>query len=147
MISDSWVLTSARCVFEKKLKHIKIILGAHSLEKPGKQAKTELVSRVEVHPDYARSSPPIRYLDDVALVQLEKSVAINEFMWPACLAEMESLGELSNKFLVAGFGQSWTGGSSVHQAELDFIPLKSCMLSYGEMRVNENNFCAKSKGR
>lgn len=115
-----------------------------STDKDDANAIQLLVVQLIQHPDYDRYT---KY-NDIALLRLEKKIAFNGFVRPACLADsFEST--LDSKIIATGWGHTkWTGeGSSVLQkVSLDLFNHTICSYIYSNnlMISNETQICAGS---
>ena len=86
ILSDSYILTSAQCVFDfRHSAQITVVAGVHTL------SETVIINRkvdqVHLHPDYSDRWP---FLHNIALLHLDHSLAIADTIWrlaKACVSD------------------------------------------------------------
>ncbi|KAF2905062.1 hypothetical protein ILUMI_01116 [Ignelater luminosus] len=129
LISDNFVLTAAHCIRTSEFGEVKWArMGTINLEEPengGSPEDFEIVDRY-IHPEY-RS--PSKY-NDIALVKLNQSVLLTEFVQPACINTKFNTNKAAEAI---GWGKtSYTGSTSndLLKVELEIYDKEICMKSY-----------------
>ncbi|XP_063285637.1 serine protease 53-like [Pelobates fuscus] len=84
VIAQTWVLTSAHCMFSYKLDlndDYTVILGRQSQNGPNHHEVTRKVRRVVIHPEYNQTSGK----NDLALIEVYYDVTFSDYIQPICL--------------------------------------------------------------
>ncbi|KAJ6636562.1 Serine protease snake [Pseudolycoriella hygida] len=146
LISDSFILTTANCVVNYRLSANYIRLD--SLDNRDAPFNIFTVTASFLHPRYYKRSS----YNDIALLQIGKSVEFSENIRPACLPL--SRDELSENLLLTGWGITSTNQileSGFWKIPVNLIPDQECTQAYeshSRLRQgidNETQFCAGSK--
>ncbi|XP_017781532.1 PREDICTED: venom protease-like isoform X1 [Nicrophorus vespilloides] len=107
LISKRFVLTAGHCLKSKDLGDVKYVrLGDLNLEKTDDKAEPQdfTVKRTIKHPEYKH---PIQY-NDIALIELDRDVIINDYVIPACL---NTDRDTPSTFTATGWGHLKFGGT------------------------------------
>ncbi|XP_069044750.1 prostasin-like isoform X3 [Lepisosteus oculatus] len=84
LISDRWVLTAAHCVdFPLNWWETSITLGGYQLSNSNEYQQTHSVKRIIVHESYSDFTGG----SDVALIELNATATLNQYVKPVALAE------------------------------------------------------------
>lgn len=99
------------------------------------------IARVLKHPGYS----DVTFNNDIALLRLDKEVAFDDTVRPACLPPAGK--SFSGKDgIVTGWGVSTPGGSTnqvLHEVSVPIMSNKDCRKSnYGAKRITDNMMCA-----
>ncbi|XP_018566991.1 serine protease persephone [Anoplophora glabripennis] len=147
LISDSIVMTAARCV--SGTTEAEVILGAHNIDE---EEDTQVVinsSEFVIHPNYTDDSN----LHDIALIQLPTSVTLNENIALVALPTLDDANYDDALGFVAGWGKTTdTTYSSVLQViNVTIIPTTACEVSLAfdqicTKRVEEKSICLGDSG-
>ena len=87
IISKDWVLTAAHCLYkdlpnsyEKYKKHeLEVIVGQYDYEKQSDDQQSKQIKKIIIYGNYDH--------DDIALLQLEKSLDFSNYVRPICLKQ------------------------------------------------------------
>lgn len=83
LIDRSWVLTAAHCVVGYNPKNLTIRLGAYRIKDLSETQTIDLpVSMFIVHKEYSMPRP---FSNDIALIKLNESVELTDYIIPICL--------------------------------------------------------------
>ncbi|XP_033097768.1 trypsin-like [Anneissia japonica] len=140
LINHQWVVTAAHCIGKNsKPSSYIVVLGAHQRDSADSSQQQFGVTQVITHRDFSS-----RTLDnDIALMQLDKQVTVNEYISPVCLSG-ENFPAGTN-CVVTGWGdtESTIEPSTLQQVVVPIIDTTTCNqpLWYGG-EITDNMFCA-----
>lgn len=129
LISKQYILTAAHC-FEtnKKCEKIDIVrLGDLNVETDTDDAEPRdfNVAQILVHPQYNGS---MRY-NDIALVQIQEEIIINDYIRPACLPYQEFYNQ--SQLIITGWGSTQLAGRNAAHLQ------KAAVEEFKETECNE----------
>ncbi|CAI9537390.1 unnamed protein product, partial [Staurois parvus] len=83
IVNEKWIVTAAHCFIKISLGHFSVVAGEHNTaDKEGTEQYLE-VARIINHPTYNISKN--KYNNDIALVELEKPMVLNDYARPICI--------------------------------------------------------------
>ncbi|RDD43405.1 MAM and LDL-receptor class A domain-containing protein 1 [Trichoplax sp. H2] len=130
LINENWVITASHCIPNKPIR-VKIDLGRHNLlTKESYTKQIRIAKSIFRHPmyQYKNSISSMKDLDgDIALIKLNASVNINNFVRPICLPTANDTFNELNSCKVSGWGM--TAGQPRH------------ILRYAHVPIVNRNFC------
>ncbi|XP_031360887.1 prothrombin isoform X1 [Lonchura striata] len=156
LISDSWILTAAHCLFyppwDKNLSTSDILvrIGKHVRAKYEKnKEKIALLDKIIIHPKYNWKENMDR---DIALMHLKRPISFSDYIHPVCLPTKEVVQRLmlaGYKGRVTGWGnlkETWATSPSnlptvLQQVNLPIVDQSTCKAST-RVKVTDNMFCA-----
>ncbi|NXN07950.1 THRB protein, partial [Indicator maculatus] len=156
LISDSWILTAAHCLYyppwDKNLttNDILVRIGKHIRAKYEKnQEKIALLDKIIIHPKYNWKENMDR---DIALIHLKRPVVFSDYIHPVCLPTKEVVQRLmlaGYKGRVTGWGnlkETWATSPSnlptvLQQLNVPIVEQNICKAST-KVKVTDNMFCA-----
>ncbi|NWI15321.1 THRB protein, partial [Crypturellus soui] len=156
LISDSWVLTAAHCLFyppwDKNLttNDILVRIGKHFRAKyENHKEKIVLLDKIIIHPKYNWKENMDR---DIALMHLKRPVILSDYIHPVCLPTKELVQRLmlaGYKGRVTGWGnlkETWGTSPSnlptvLQQLNIPIVNPAICKAST-KVKVTDNMFCA-----
>ncbi|KAM8807671.1 prothrombin [Eudromia elegans] len=156
LISDSWVLTAAHCLFyppwDKNLttNDILVRIGKHFRAKyENHKEKIVLLDKIIIHPKYNWKENMDR---DIALMHLKRPVILSDYIHPVCLPTKELVQRLmlaGYKGRVTGWGnlkETWATSPSnlptvLQQLNIPIVDHATCKAST-KVKVTDNMFCA-----
>ncbi|XP_076246461.1 uncharacterized protein LOC143186639 [Calliopsis andreniformis] len=100
LINDRWILSAAHCFYHAQDEYWVARIGATrrgSFPSPYEQVLR--LDYISLHPDYIDNG----FINDIAMLRLEKSVAFSDYVRPVCLPEAEPKSGTS--CTVTGWGQ------------------------------------------
>ncbi|KAJ0170065.1 hypothetical protein K1T71_014671 [Dendrolimus kikuchii] len=101
VISDRFILTAAHCIFNKYFGNVTYVsVGAYERSDTQNLSNIYGVKRIVRHPSYAS---PSKY-HDIALLELDRAIPLNQYMVPACLEGGDGVDD--SKVIAAGWGQT-----------------------------------------
>ncbi len=130
LVSDSWVLTAAHCVYGSIVNNVQILAGTIDITDVKKKVLDN--KSIHIHPDYN----PLRPKDgsDIALIQLKKTIDLkrsNLETIPVISSEREfisaSVGELATTI---GFGEGNKKLDFLYEAHLPIADQEECKKIY-----------------
>ncbi|CAH1396046.1 unnamed protein product [Nezara viridula] len=152
VLNNRWVLTAAHCLCSGGLVlgtgDLRILVGGHDLRLP--PAKYVGVRNVLLHPSYSCS----KYLNDIALLELDEELSWSDAVRPACLPTNYQGSFSDSVAVVAGWG--WTseqtsasaGGRTniLQKVELTVLGNDRCRAWYKSMgkkvKIHDSQMCA-----
>ncbi|NXY03053.1 THRB protein, partial [Pteruthius melanotis] len=156
LISDSWILTAAHCIFyppwDKNLttNDILVRIGKHIRSKYEKnKEKIALLDKIIIHPKYNWRENMDR---DIALMHLKRPISFSDYIHPVCLPTKEVVQRLmlsGYKGRVTGWGnlkETWATNPNnlpkvLQQVNLPIVDQSTCKAST-RVKVTDNMFCA-----
>ncbi|NXW80621.1 THRB protein, partial [Hirundo rustica] len=156
LISDSWILTAAHCLFyppwDKNLSTSDILvrIGKHVRAKYEKnKEKIALLDKIILHPKYNWKENMDR---DIALMHLKRPISFSDYIHPVCLPTKEVVQRLmlaGYKGRVTGWGnlkETWAANPSnlptvLQQVNVPIVDQSTCKAST-KVKVTDNMFCA-----
>ncbi|KAM6945722.1 coagulation factor VII-like [Aplochiton taeniatus] len=139
----SWILTAAHCMENINVQFLKVVAGEHDTEQNENTEQTIAVAEVVVHPAYVQQTAD----SDIALLRLERPVAVTAFAVPVCLPS-RSLAERElwavGLHTVSGWGRRSENGPTsrlLRRLRVPRIRTQECVAQSG-VRLTANMFCA-----
>lgn len=136
ILTENMVLTAAHCTVDMPISLLSIEYGSSSI---GDSNNVIAVKRIIRHPNYDTRSKD----SDVALLELENSIAFSDSARPISLAtETPAPGTAAN---VTGWGRLSEGGplpSSLQLVEINIVSKPLCQQMYPKFNITENMLCA-----
>uniref|UniRef100_A0A8B9JUG9 Suppression of tumorigenicity 14b n=1 Tax=Astyanax mexicanus TaxID=7994 RepID=A0A8B9JUG9_ASTMX len=124
VISDLWLITAAHCVQDtERLKYSQpdlweAYLGLLSQSESSADTVQKSIKQIISHPEY----DPRTYDNDIALMELNSPVTLNQNIWPICLPAASHEFPAGLDVWITGWGQTREDGSTVLQkAEVRII--------------------------
>ncbi|KAM8964878.1 coagulation factor IX [Sarcophilus harrisii] len=142
IINEKWVITAAHCI--EPDNEITVVAGEHDTETKEGTEQTRRVIRVIPHHTYNASKN--MYSNDIALLELEEPLKLNEYVTPICVADRK----YTNLFLklakgtVSGWGKVFHKGrpaSILQFLRVPFVDRATCLRST-TVTIENNMFCA-----
>ncbi|XP_055545848.1 serine protease snake-like [Wyeomyia smithii] len=125
LISAQFVLTAAHCANSQMLDPPRLVrLGEFDLSTDDDGEHQDVaISRIVHHPAYNG----VRAYNDIALIQLNRTVAFSHIIQPACLWQLQSLPDERPNAI--GWGQLGYNGNQpaeLHQVDLPLVDQSEC---------------------
>ncbi|KAM9830668.1 suppressor of tumorigenicity 14 protein homolog isoform 1-T1 [Syngnathus typhle] len=146
LLSGRWLLTAAHCVQDKgSTRHSQAdqweaVLGQHLLSQPNEWTVRRKVSRIVAH----RHFDQFTFDNDVALMQLDSDVPLNQHIWPICLPSPTHRFPAGQEAWITGWGASREGGvagSVLQKAKVGIISSSVCNIAMNN-EVTDGMMCA-----
>uniref|UniRef100_A0A8C5UBI9 Prothrombin n=1 Tax=Malurus cyaneus samueli TaxID=2593467 RepID=A0A8C5UBI9_9PASS len=156
LISDSWILTAAHCLYyppwDKNLttNDILVRIGKHVRTKYEKsKEKIALLDKIIIHPKYNWKENMDR---DIALMHLKRPISFSDYIHPVCIPTKEVVQRLmlaGYKGRVTGWGnlkETWATNprnlpTVLQQVNVPIVDQSTCKAST-RVKVTDNMFCA-----
>merc|ERR1712170_114815 len=142
LISSNWVLCAAHCVSRSPSSY-RIGLGLHdrTTQRQGQPAyyRTNLITR---HPDYVQSGSR-GFPNDVSVIRLTTTVAMNQFVAAASLAPSNAGDFVGNECYITGWGRLRGNGplpNVLQEANVDVYSESECRGFWGS-RITNIHIC------
>ncbi|XP_071438044.1 acrosin-like [Pithys albifrons albifrons] len=144
LIGAEWVLTAAHCFDRiRNISRLILVIGATQLTKPCPWAQVRRIKQLRVHESFNRSG----WINDIALVKLDKPVQCNRYIQVVCVPDpTQRVSELKTCY-IAGWGSTVARASKspevLQQAKVHLIDVKLCNSSrwYGGI-IRTRHMCA-----
>ncbi|XP_054623632.1 suppressor of tumorigenicity 14 protein homolog isoform X2 [Dunckerocampus dactyliophorus] len=146
LLSHRWLLTAAHCVQDKgptrysQADQWEAFLGQHTQSSANKWTVRRKVRRIVVH----RHFDPVTFDNDVALMELDSDVPLNQHIWPICLPSPTHHFPSGRQAWITGWGATREGGvaaSVLQKAEVRIINSSVCN-SLMKNEVTDGMLCA-----
>ncbi|KAG8034983.1 hypothetical protein G9C98_005405 [Cotesia typhae] len=147
LISDKWVLSAAHCFYNAQNEYWVARIGATrrgNFPSPHEQILT--LDFINLHPEYIDSG----FINDVALLRLERPVIFSDYVRPVCLPDSEP--KSGTTCTVTGWGQLFEIGrifpDTLQEVELPLISTEECRrktLFLPLYRITSGMLCAGLK--
>ncbi|XP_043830122.1 coagulation factor IX [Dromiciops gliroides] len=142
IINEKWIITAAHCI--QPGAEITVVAGEHDTET---QEGTEQIRQViRAIPHHTYNASINKYSNDIALLELDKPLQLNEYVTPICIANKE----YTNIFLQSGTGTVSGWGKVFHRGRsasvlqflnVPFVDRATCLRST-KVTILSNMFCA-----
>nr|XP_045598972.1 proclotting enzyme-like isoform X1 [Procambarus clarkii] len=142
LITDKHVLTAAHCVRGFDQNTISVRLGEYDFKQISAGAQTFGVLKIKEHEAYDTTT----YVNDLALITLEKSTEFNADIWPICLPEGDE-DYVDRQGTVVGWGTIYYGGpvsSVLMEVSIPIWTNSDCDNAY-EQDIIDKQLCAGDK--
>lgn len=149
LISDNFVLTAAHCNSKDGSAPVIVRLGDHNISSTDDRVQ-EL--DVEIKKFIAHEKfDNVKKVNDIALIELEKTVIFTDKIRPACLLQDDDEVVPKMKVIAAGWGDTvadvniYKDSDVLMKVELEITPQDDCKRSWWEnfkVRVVDANICA-----
>ncbi|RVE71212.1 hypothetical protein OJAV_G00072380 [Oryzias javanicus] len=113
VLNNRWLLTAAHCVQDNQLKshsqahHWEALLGLHAQGQTQEWTVRRGVTRIIAHRDFSSET----YDNDIALMELDADVPLNQYIWPICLPSPAHDFPAGQEAWITGWGATREGGS------------------------------------
>ncbi|KAM4664731.1 coagulation factor IX [Discoglossus pictus] len=143
IVNEKWIVTAAHCfIIPGKFS---VVAGEHNTETSDGTEQYLNVSRVILHPNY--NATKSKYNNDIALIELDNRLTLNNYITPICIGEKEFTEKLlrTRPFsMVTGWGYVRYQGrpaTVLQKIMVPFIDRATCKRS-SRFTVYPNMFCA-----
>ncbi|XP_046563716.1 chymotrypsinogen A-like [Haliotis rubra] len=146
LIKDRWVLTAAHCVIRRLSGLMKVVIGAHNLQKTSRFQVKVGVESLHMHPKYENMGS---YPNDIALIKLADPVDVNSgFIREVCLPKPyeviadESAYSRETGCWVTGWGltSKWRYSDVLQEVRIGLVNNTYCAKLWRGY-VNNNHIC------
>ncbi|CAL8324557.1 unnamed protein product [Merluccius merluccius] len=143
VLNGSWLLTAAHCVLDDDKTKVDLweaLLGLHIQNQENEWTVRRNLKRIISHPDYN----PLTYDHDMALMELEEPVSLNQNIWPICLPSPSHQFPAGESAWITGWGATREGGFGaviLQKAEVRVVNQSVCS-SLMEGKITDSMLCA-----
>ncbi|XP_076598173.1 suppressor of tumorigenicity 14 protein homolog [Chaetodon auriga] len=146
VLSNRWLLTAAHCVQDKgpnrysQADQWEALLGLHVQSQTNEWTVRRNVRRIIAHRDYN----PLTYDNDIALMELDANVTLNQNIWPICLPSPTYDFPAGLEAWITGWGATREGGLAatiLQKAEVRIINSTVCQSLMSD-EVTDRMLCA-----
>uniref|UniRef100_A0A672HVJ3 Suppressor of tumorigenicity 14 protein homolog n=1 Tax=Salarias fasciatus TaxID=181472 RepID=A0A672HVJ3_SALFA len=142
VLSRRWVMTAAHCVQDRysQADHWQVLLGLHMQGQINEWTVTRSVKRIVAHGDYN----PVTFDNDIALMELDADVSLNQNIWPICLPSSSYDFPAGQEAWITGWGNTREGGvraSVLQKAQVRIINSTVCKSLMSD-EVTDKMLCA-----
>ncbi|XP_038618210.1 serine protease 33-like [Tachyglossus aculeatus] len=109
LITNSWVLTAAHCVFHREPSNYSVVLGTNTLEPISPDGVIRKVKKIVAHPGFTAN---IEDSSDIALLELSEPVSFTEKIQPICIADNSSRPASGTPCWATGWGSLGVEGET-----------------------------------
>ncbi|KAI3357911.1 hypothetical protein L3Q82_016294 [Scortum barcoo] len=131
VLNNRWLLTAAHCVQDNgpnkysQADQWEALLGLHVQSQTNEWTVRRNVRRIIAHQDYN----PLTYDNDIALMELDATVTLNQNIWPICLPSPTHDFPAGQEAWITGWGATREGG------------LMATILQKAEVRIINSTVC------
>ncbi|OCT67735.1 coagulation factor IX [Xenopus laevis] len=142
IINEKWIVTAAHCFLE--IGEFKVVAGEHKTD-VSEGTEQYRKAKIILHPTY--NATKSKYNNDIALLELETPLELNDYVRPVCIGNMDFTDKLlkRNAFsMVSGWGDLRYNGRSaiiLQKLAVPFVNRAACKRS-SRFSVYANMFCA-----
>ncbi|XP_067886544.1 transmembrane protease serine 11C-like isoform X2 [Heterodontus francisci] len=139
IISDRWLVSAAHC-FQNTFANPSIwkaYMGSVSVGR----GTSRTIRRIHIHPNY---SIPIKFNNDIAVLELSSPLTFNDFIQPVCLPSSRKVFSAGRSCTITGWGTLTFEGSLatiLQKAEVKIIDDNKCKRIFGKL-VSNKMLCA-----
>ncbi|XP_056129935.1 suppressor of tumorigenicity 14 protein homolog [Lampris incognitus] len=146
VLSDRWVLTAAHCVQNdvniqySRAELWEVFLGLHVQGQTNKWTVRRNVKQIITHLQYNR----LTYDNDIALMELDTAVPLNQNIWPICLPAATHHFPAGKAAWITGWGATREGGFAagvLQKAQVRIINSTVCHMLM-EAQTTDRMLCA-----
>ncbi|KAL6119000.1 st14 [Pungitius sinensis] len=146
VLSNRWLLTAAHCVQDNgpnkysQADQWEALLGLHVQSQTNEWTVRRKVRRIIAHADYNSFT----YDNDLAMMELDANVALNQNIWPICLPSATYDFPAGREAWITGWGATREGGLAatvLQKAEVRIINSTVCKSLMGN-QVTDRMLCA-----
>ncbi|XP_068601364.1 suppressor of tumorigenicity 14 protein homolog [Brachionichthys hirsutus] len=146
VLSKRWLVTAAHCVQDNgpnkysQADQWEALLGLHAQTQTNEWTVKRKVRRIIAHRDYDRAT----FNNDIALMELEANVTLNQNIWPICLPSPTHDFPAGQEAWITGWGATKEGGWNaviLQKAEVRIINSTVCK-SLMDDEVTDLMLCA-----
>lgn len=146
VLDQRWVLTAAHCVHNSATNRFtdadqwEVLLGLHAQSSTNEWTVRRRVRRIIAHPLYNI----VTYDNDVALMELDQTLVLNQYVWPICLPAKTHHFPAGQEAWITGWGATREGGSmaqTLQKAPVRIVNATVCKALMGE-EVSGRMLCA-----
>ncbi|XP_038619803.1 serine protease 33-like [Tachyglossus aculeatus] len=128
LLTSTWILTAAHCVFDRDPSRYSVILGTSTLEPISPDGVTRNVKQIVAHPSFTGS---VEASYDIALLELSEPVSFTEKIRPICIADAASRPASGTPCWTTGWGSTGTGENlpppvTLQKVEVPLIYREAC---------------------
>lgn len=143
LISEKFVLTAGHCIASRDLGPITYVaVGALRRGDAADRSRVYKVKNVIKHPQF---QPPVKY-HDIALVETENTIKLDQFVVPACLHVGDPVND--EKVQATGWGLTQYSGSvsdTLQKVVLNKFSTAECAAKYQPVRLMRQGFDPQSQ--
>lgn len=145
VLNQHWIITAAHCVFNSATNRFvsadqfDVQLGLHTQGSSNEWTVRRRVKRITAHPKY----DPFTYDNDVALMELDQELTLNQYVWPICLPAPTHRFTPGQEAWITGWGATREGGPgslTLQKAPVRLINSTVCKSLINEL--TKNMLCA-----
>ncbi|KAJ8275654.1 hypothetical protein COCON_G00074060 [Conger conger] len=132
VISNRWLVTAAHCVQDRDIRYSSpdvwdVYLGLHIQQVIGTGTVKRKLKQIIPHPKYNKET----FDNDIALMELESAVPLNNNIWPICLPTASYKFPIGSSVWITGWGATREAGFLAH------------VLQKAEVRIINSTVCGK----
>uniref|UniRef100_A0A3P9I1T8 Suppression of tumorigenicity 14b n=1 Tax=Oryzias latipes TaxID=8090 RepID=A0A3P9I1T8_ORYLA len=146
VLNNRWLLTAAHCVQDSQVKryseahHWEALLGLHVQGQTNEWTVKRRVRRIIAHEDFSYET----YDNDIALMELDADVRLNQYIWPICLPSPAHDFPAGQEAWISGWGATSEGGfreKFLQKAAVRIVNTTVCS-SLMEDQITDRMLCA-----
>lgn len=146
VLNQRWIVTAAHCVYDTATNRFRsaddwgVQLGLHTQGSFNEWTVYRRVKRILAHPQYE----PRTHDSDLALMELDTDVVLNQYVWPICLPAKTHRFTPGTEAWITGWGATREGGSTaltLQKAPVRLVNSTVCRALMGS-DVTEQMMCA-----
>uniref|UniRef100_T1IT26 Peptidase S1 domain-containing protein n=1 Tax=Strigamia maritima TaxID=126957 RepID=T1IT26_STRMM len=130
ILSESWIVTSGRCVYGVQMTDLSVVVGEYDIKKYDGTEVQRFFDSVYIHPNFDSNSA---FTHDIALLKVKTPLVFDQNISPVCLPpkSWDEASLIRVEGVATGWGTNSKGEGIEQQVFMQIISNQKCRVSYG----------------